>query len=267
MLTYPNIDPIALQLGPIAIRWYGLMYLVGFFGGYWLALQRSKSDQNNWTKEQCQDLLFYTAMGVILGARIGYILFYDFGGIISDPLRILRVWEGGMSFHGGLLGVLTSWVLLKRKQGKAFFEIADFTAPFVPIGLGAGRLGNFINGELWGKVTDAPWAMVPYPGAFPRHPTQLYEFFLEGVCLFTILWLYSAKKRPTMAVSGMFLLCYGVFRFAVEFVRVPDAHLGYLALGWVTMGQILTAPMIIIGLTLLLYAYRKKPLSVSTEKE
>lgn len=267
MLIYPNIDPIALQLGPLAIRWYGLMYLVGFFGGYWLALHRAKSKESRWTHLQCQDLLFYTAMGVIIGARVGYILFYDFASVLSDPLRILRVWEGGMSFHGGLLGVLSAWLLLKPKFGKTFFEIADFTAPFVPIGLGAGRLGNFINGELWGKVTDVPWGMVPYPGAFPRHPTQLYEFFLEGVCLFAILWIYSAKKRPTMAVSGLFLFCYGIFRFLVEFVRVPDAHLGYLAFDWVTMGQILTAPMIVIGLVMVIYAYRKESLSTCTEKE
>jgi len=195
---------------------------------------------------------------VILGGRIGYTLFYNLPGFLADPVVLFKVWEGGMSFHGGLIGVLIGLGLFGRKYGKAFFEISDFAAPLVPIGLGAGRIGNFINGELWGKVSDLPWAMVfPHAGPLPRHPSQLYEALLEGVALFTILWLFSARPRPRMAVSGLFLLCYGLFRFAVEFVREPDLQLGYLAFDWLTMGQILSTPMILVGLGMLGWAYRR----------
>ena len=196
----------------------------------------------------------------MLGGRIGYVLFYDLPVFLADPLRIFKVWEGGMSFHGGLIGVLVAMTLYKRQLSKTFFEVTDFVAPLVPIGLGAGRLGNFINGELWGKVSDVPWAMVfPNGGPLPRHPSQLYEAFFEGLVLFTILWLFSSKPRPRMAVSGLFLLCYGLFRFAVEFVRVPDTQLGYLALGWITMGQILSTPLFLIGAFLMWRAYRNRP--------
>ena len=258
MLTFPDIDPVAFSLGPLKVHWYGLMYLVGFVSGWWLGQLRTKKPGSGWTKSQVDDLLFYIALGVVLGARLGYILFYNFPSFIDDPLVLFRVWEGGMSFHGGLLGVLFAIWLFARRFQKRYFEVVDFIAPLAPIGLGAGRLGNFINAELWGKVTDVPWAMVfPGAGSLPRHPSQLYEFVLEGVMLFIILWLYSSKPRPTMAVSGMFALFYGLFRFAVEFIREPDAHIGYLAFNWFTMGQLLTIPLILTGIILLTLAYRK----------
>ncbi len=260
MLTYPQIDPVAIALGPLKIHWYGLMYLVGIGGAWFLASRRLKDFDPAWTKEKLSDLVFWVAMGVILGGRLGYALFYDLPAYLADPLKILRVWEGGMSFHGGLIGVMLATWWFGRRNGKSFFELMDFIAPLVPIGLGAGRIGNFINAELWGKVTDVPWAMVfPNGGPDPRHPSQLYQFALEGVALFAILWVYSRKPRPTMAVSGLFAICYGVFRFIVEFVRVPDAQLGYLAFGWLTMGQVLCVPMILAGAGLMGWAYRRQP--------
>lgn len=256
MLTYPEIDPVAISLGPLKIHWYGLMYLVGFVGAYALAWLRVRRPGSGWTTEQLSDLLFYVALGVVLGGRVGYMLFYGTAQLLSDPLSLFKIWQGGMSFHGGLLGVLAAVWLYGKRYGRGFFELTDFIAPLIPIGLGTGRLGNFINSELWGKVTDMPWAMVV--NGEPRHPSMLYEFFLEGVVMFVVLWLYSTRPRPAMAVSGVFALLYGVFRFAVEFVRLPDAHIGYLAFGWLTMGQVLSLPLIIIGLTLLFFAYRKK---------
>ena len=259
MLTYPQINPVALDLGIVKIHWYGLMYLVGIGGAWFLASRRLKDFDASWSKEKLSDLVFWVAMGVILGGRLGYALFYDLSAYMADPLKIVRVWEGGMSFHGGLIGVMLATWLFGRRNGKSFFELMDFIAPLVPIGLGAGRIGNFINSELWGKVTDVPWAMVfPNGGPDPRHPSQLYQFALEGVALFLILWAYSRKPRPTMAVSGLFAICYGIFRFIVEFVRVPDAQLGYLAGGWLTMGQVLCVPMILGGLDLMIYAYRRQ---------
>lgn len=279
MLTYPNIDPIALHLGTWhlfghvfqpAIHWYGIAYLVGFIGGYWAAYRRIRR-RVDWTEAQLQDLLFYVALGVVLGGRVGYTLFYDFNGFLQNPLTFFQVWNGGMSFHGGLLGVLVAMWLFGRVYKQKFFELTDFIAPVIPIGLGAGRLGNFINGELWGKVSDLPWAMRLNCGderfgyycngtvsgwSAPHHPSQLYEFLLEGVVMFMVLYGFSSKPRPRMAVSGLFALLYGVFRFLVEFVRIPDAQLGYLAFGWVTMGQILSLPLIITGIVLLLLAYR-----------
>ena len=259
MLTYPAIDPVAVHIGPLKIHWYGIMYLIGFSAAWWLGQRRARRPDSGWTHQQISDLIFYGALGAVLGGRIGYVLFYDLPVYLAEPLRIFMVWEGGMSFHGGLIGVLIAMTLYRRHINKTFFEVTDFLAPLVPIGLGAGRLGNFINGELWGKVSDVPWAMVfPTGGPWPRHPSQLYEAGLEGLVLFTILWWYSQKHRPRMAVSGLFLLCYGLFRFAVEFVRQPDAQLGYLALGWVTMGQILSTPLILCGGVLLWWANRKK---------
>jgi phosphatidylglycerol:prolipoprotein diacylglycerol transferase len=259
MLPYPQIDPVAVALGPLKIHWYGLMYLIGIGGAWILASYRLKSFDPTWTKEKLSDLVFWVAMGVILGGRLGYVLFYDLPAYIANPMLILEVWKGGMSFHGGMLGVLISTWWFSRRNHKSFFELMDFIAPFVPIGLGAGRIGNFINAELWGKVTDVPWAMVfPTGGPEPRHPSQLYQFALEGVALFLILWFYSRKPRPTLAVTGLFGLCYGIFRFIVEFVRVPDAQLGYLAFGWLTMGQVLCLPMIVIGAGMMVWAYRRE---------
>lgn len=260
MLPYPQIDPVAIALGPLKIHWYGLMYLVGIGGAWLLASRRLERFDATWTKDKLSDLVFWVAMGVILGGRLGYVFFYDFAAYIAEPAKILRVWEGGMSFHGGLIGVMLATWWFGKRNGKSFFELMDFIAPLVPIGLGAGRIGNFINAELWGKATDVPWAMVfpTDPEQLARHPSQLYQFALEGVALFTILWFYSRKPRPTMAVSGMFAACYGVFRFIVEFVRVPDAQLGYLAWGWLTMGQVLCLPMILGGIGLIAYAYKRQ---------
>ncbi|MBP8202622.1 MAG: prolipoprotein diacylglyceryl transferase [Pseudomonas sp.] len=260
MLPYPQIDPVALALGPLKIHWYGLMYLIGIGGAWWLASRRVNAFAPSWNKEKLSDLVFWVAMGVILGGRLGYVLFYDLAAYIAEPARMLRIWEGGMSFHGGLIGVmLASWWFGKR-NGKSFFELMDFIAPLVPIGLGAGRIGNFINAELWGKATDVSWAMVfpTDPQQLARHPSQLYQFALEGLALFAVLWFYSRKPRPTMAISGMFAATYGIFRFIVEFVRVPDAQLGYLAGGWLTMGQVLCVPMVLGGLGLIAYAYKRQ---------
>jgi phosphatidylglycerol---prolipoprotein diacylglyceryl transferase len=262
MLPYPQINPVALDLGLIKIHWYGLMYLVGIGGAWLLASRRLAGFDASWSKEKLSDLVFWVAMGVILGGRLGYVLFYDLAAYIAEPVRMLRIWEGGMSFHGGLLGVMLATWWFGVRNNKSFFQLMDFIAPLVPIGLGAGRIGNFINAELWGKASDLPWAMVfpawSDPEQLARHPSQLYQFALEGVALFVILWLYSRKPRPTMAVSGMFAACYAVFRFIVEFVRVPDAQLGYLAGGWLTMGQVLCVPMLFGGLGLIAYAYKRQ---------
>ena len=254
-MTYPQIDPIALSIGPLHVHWYGLMYLFGFLFVWLLGLYRV--NKTDWTRQQLEDLLFYGAVGVIIGGRVGYAIFYDFQANLENPLNIFKIWQGGMSFHGGLLGVLAAFAWFGKKTGKSFFDISDFIAPMVPIGLMFGRIGNFINGELWGKVTDVPWAMVfPGAGPLPRHPSQLYEAALEGVLLFIILWWFSSKPRPKAAVSGLFLLGYGFFRFLVEFVRIPDAQYGYLAFDWLTMGQILCLPMIFFGIILMIVSYK-----------
>ncbi|QNM97391.1 prolipoprotein diacylglyceryl transferase [Chitinimonas koreensis] len=261
MLIHPQIDPIAVQLGPLAIRWYGLMYLVAFL--LFLALGHRRIRQrpeSGWTGQQLDDLLFYGVMGVILGGRLGYVLFYKPAFYLSHPLDILKVWEGGMAFHGGFLGVLVAMWLFGRRHGKRFLEVGDFVAPLVPLGLAAGRIGNFINGELWGRVTsaDAPWAMIfPLVDQQPRHPSQLYQFALEGVALFALLWLYSAKPRRVGQVSALFLLGYGLCRFIAEFAREPDNFLGFLALGF-SMGQWLSLPMIVAGIAMFVWASRRE---------
>lgn len=268
MLTYPQIDPVALSLGPVKIHWYGLTYLVGFVGGWYLARRRASRPNSGWNPDEIGDLVFYIALGVILGGRIGSILFYNFEEFSQDPLMLLRIWEGGMSFHGGFIGVLVAFWLYARNTGRRFFEVADFLAPVFPVGLGAGRIGNFINGELWGRVTDVPWGMVfPHVDSQARHPNQLYQFFFEGVVLFAIMWIYSSKPRPTMAVSGLFGVAYGIYRFMIEFVREPDAHLGFIAFDWLTMGQLLSLPMIIIGALLMIMAYRKGEVATVTNSK
>jgi len=256
MFEYPDFDPIAVRLGPVSVHWYGLMYLAGFIGAWYLARRRARLPGAVCSVQQVDDLIFYAAVGVIGGGRIGYMLFYGMEQLLDDPLSLFRIWKGGMSFHGGLLGVLLAMFLFARKLGRRFFEVTDFIAPLIPVGLGLGRIGNFINNELWGKATDVPWAVVVNGQA--RHPSQLYEAVLEGLLLFALLWLYSARPRPRMAVSGLFLLGYGMFRFGIEFIRMPDQFLGYLAWGWVTMGQVLTLPMIAAG-GILLWASGRRP--------
>ena len=256
MLTYPEIDPIIFALGPIKVRWYGLMYVLAFVMAWWLARRRAEKSGSIIKPAQVDDLMFYGMLGVIVGGRLGYALFYGFEQLTSDPLYLFKITEGGMSFHGGLAGVMTATCLYARKLGVRFWGIMDFVAPITPLGLFFGRIGNFINGELWGKATDVPWAF--NVGGQALHPSMLYEAILEGLVLFAILWVFSSKERPTMSVSGLFLLLYGLFRFAVEFVRVPDSHLGYLALDWLTMGQILSTPMIVAGATLIFLAYRRR---------
>ena len=249
-MIYPDINPIAIDLGFAQIYWYGLMYLTAFLAAYLLANARAKSLNNNWNTQQIEDLIFYGAIGVIVGGRLGYMLFYNLPNFLSDPLSIFSIQGGGMSFHGGFLGVLLAMVLFNRKYNKTFFVTMDFVAPLVPLGLGFGRLGNFINGELWGKVTTSPMGMYIQEQGVSRFPSQLYEALLEGLVLFIILWVYSQKPRALMSVSALFLIFYGLFRFIIEFVRVPDVQLGYLAFDWLTMGQLLSLPMIILGIYL-----------------
>lgn len=262
MIAYPDIDPVAFSLGPLSVRWYGLMYLAAFATAMWLGSLRAKKSNGLWHPDQIGDMVFYSAIGVILGGRFGYVFFYNFDYFLSNPLWLFKLWEGGMAFHGGLLGVLVAMFLYGRSQGKSFFQIMDFVAPTVPFGLGFGRLGNFLGGELWGRASDVPWAMVfpNDPAQLARHPSQLYQLFLEGVILFSLLWWFSGKPRPRMAVSGLFLLIYGLARFVVEFVRQPDEQLGFIAADWLTMGQLLSAPMIILGIFMMVWGYKHHPL-------
>lgn len=252
MIPYPNIDPVAFTLGPLKVHWYGLMYLLAFVIAWLLARYRiAYNNPGKWTAENVSDLIFYSAIGAVFGGRIGYMLFYAFSDLSAHPLSLFKIWEGGMSFHGGILGVVIALFIFSRKINKSLLEVLDFTAPLAPLGLAAGRLGNFINGELWGQPTDLPWAMIfPSGGNIPRHPSQLYELILEGLVLFTLVWWYSSKPRPLGAVSGVFLIGYALSRIFVEFFRQPDYQLGYLAFGWLTMGQILSIPMFLIGLYL-----------------
>ncbi len=267
MIPYPHIDPVAIQIGPLKVHWYGLMYLLGFLIFWGLGRLRARREDIVVRPEQVSDMLFYMMLGVVLGGRIGYTLFYNLPQFLADPLVLFRIWEGGMSFHGGLLGVVAAVWLYQRRQGWGFWRTMDFVAPLAPLGLGAGRIGNFINGELWGKPTDLPWGMVfPGAGPLPRHPSQLYEAALEGVVLFAVLWLFSARPRPAGSVSGLFLIGYGVFRFLIEFIREPDAHIGYLAFGWLTMGQVLSLPMVLFGVALMWWAYRRQGGAQALEK-
>jgi len=262
MLIYPHINPVALKLGPIAIHWYGLMYVLGFLMAWGLGQIRARnpSFHSPVNTDQLSDLIFFSAIGVVLGGRIGYMLFYGFSNLISDPLSLFKVWQGGMSFHGGFLGVMLALIFYGKRIKQPFFALGDFLAPLVPLGLAAGRIGNFINGELWGRVVQhpIPWAMIyPHVDNQPRHPSEIYEFLLEGILLFTILWVFSKKQRPRMAVSAMFILLYGLFRFICEYFRQPDEPIGYVAFGWMTEGQLLCIPMILFGLLLLVVAYAK----------
>ncbi len=259
MMNYPSIDPVALALGPLKIHWYGIMYLLAFLTAWWLGRLRCRQPWRGFRAVDMDDVLFFAAVGVVVGGRLGYVLFYGFSRVLDDPFFIFQVWKGGMSFHGGLLGVIVAMAWFARSRNMRFFTVADFVAPLVPPGLLAGRIGNFINGHLWGGPSDLPWAMVfpdPRAGGIPRHPSQLYEAALEGVVLFVILWMFSRRPKPAGVISGAFLTVYGVFRFAIEFVRIPDPQLGYLAFGWVTMGQTLSTPMIIVGLGLMIWGYR-----------
>ncbi|MFC0397783.1 prolipoprotein diacylglyceryl transferase [Paraburkholderia rhizosphaerae] len=289
MLIHPNFDPVAIHLGPLAVRWYGLMYLVAFIAAIVVARLRLRLPHvaaQGWTAKDIDDMLFYGVLGTILGGRLGYVLFYKASFYFAHPLEIFKVWEGGMSFHGGFLGVVIAMTIFARQRNRTWMQVTDFVAPMVPTGLAAGRLGNFINGELWGRVTDpsAPWAML-FPGAanddaawlaahpqqaaqwhlnevfaqyhlLPRHPSELYEIALEGVALFFVLILFSRKPRPVGAVSGVFLIGYGLARFIVEFAREPDDFLGLLALGF-SMGQWLSLPMIVAGIVMLVWSYRR----------
>lgn len=266
MLQPPNIDPVAIKIGPLAVHWYGLAYLAGFVLAWLLATRRARRADSPVSVAQVEDIIFSGALGVILGGRFGYVIFYNFDKFLQDPLWLLRVWEGGMSFHGGALGVIIAMAWYARKNAVHFGRLWDFVAPLVPLGLLLGRLANFLNQELWGRPTDVSWGMI-FPRTDPlflvRHPSQLYEAFLEGLVLFAILWIFSRKPRPTFAVGGLFLFFYGTFRFAVEFFREPDAQIGFAALGWMSRGQQLSLPMIIIGAALFVYAYTRKAPALS----
>lgn len=264
MLIHPQFDPVAISVGPLAVRWYGLMYLAAFFQFWWLGRRRilthPKLLKAGWSVPELDDLLFYGVLGVILGGRLGQVLFYEPAYYLAHPADILAVWKGGMSFHGGFLGVLVAMACHVRKSGRAWLDVTDFIAPLVPLGLAAGRIGNFINGELWGRVCDPalPWAMVfPQVDGLPRHPSQLYQAGLEGLLLFVILWIFSRGERPRGAVSGAFLVGYGVFRFVAEYFRAPDAGIFGLS-EVVSMGQWLSLPMVLAGIAMLSWSCRQR---------
>ena len=259
-MKYIVIDPVIADLGFVKVYWYGVMYLMAFLSAYLLAKYRCKFSEI-WNIKYVDDLIFYGALGAVLGGRLGYLLFYNWSIFISNPLTFFNFQNGGMSFHGGFLGVLLAMMLFNKKHNFSFFQTTDFIAPLVPLGLGLGRIGNYINGELWGRVTESSWGILApdQSGLWERRfPTQLYEAFLEGLVLFFILWLFSKRKSPLMSTSALFLIFYGTFRFIIEFVRAPDSHIGYLAFEWLTMGQILSIPMLIFGVFILFKSYRKE---------
>jgi phosphatidylglycerol:prolipoprotein diacylglycerol transferase len=274
-----DIDPIVFSIGPFSVHWYGVMYLCGLAAAWWLGLRRVRAGRFDISEQQFSDLIFEAMLGVILGGRIGYMLVYGRAELAADPLSLLRVWEGGMSFHGGLVGVMAALAFWSWRHQRHAFDTIDFIAPLVPAGLGFGRLGNWIGGELWGRHTDAPWGVI-FPKAIEhlglgideikaqaaagllahetRHPSQLYQAFLEGVLLFAVLWWFTSSSRPRYAASGVFALVYGLGRFVVEFAREPDAHMGYIAFGWMTTGQALSLPLIALGVGFLFLAYRRR---------
>ncbi len=274
MLHYPIIDPVIVSLGPLAVRWYGLAYLAAFALAWRLGQVQSRRAFSHWSAQQIADLIFYGAVGAVLGGRLGYVLFYAFEGLVRDPLLLFKIWDGGMSFHGGLLGVIAAMVWYGRRLSRGFWQVADFLAPLVPTGLGLGRLGNFANTELPGRVTEMPWGLV-YPctadavrninvlctgpwEAFARHPSPLYQAFAEGVVLFALVWWVAARPRPAGLVSGIFLLGYGLVRFVTEWFRAPDGHIGFLAFDWLTMGQLLSLPMVFVGVLVVAWALRRR---------
>lgn len=254
MWQYPSIDPVAISLGPVSIHWYALSYLIGI-GLVWLTLRyRTRVYQLGWTEDDLSDMVFYAVLGVLLGGRIGYMLFYGWEALLRDPLSALKIWEGGMSFHGGLIGVLIGVGFFARRKGVSFFTVTDFIAPSIPLALGCGRIGNFINGELPGRVTDVSWALV-YPGELVgRHPSSLYQALLEGPVLFAMLWVFAMKPRPLMVISGMFLVGYGSLRVLSEAFREPDSHIGFVMFNWVTQGQLLSVPMVLLGISFVVYS-------------
>ena len=264
MFSYPSIDPVAIDLGFFQIRWYGIAYAVGILAAVILGRIRAGKPDSPLSKTGVIDLVLYVALGAIIGGRVGFGLFYEFGHYVANPIDILKVWQGGMSFHGGLIGAFVGGWVLSRKLKVDILRLADFSSPLCAVGLFFGRISNFINQELWGRATDVPWAIVfpADPARIPRHPSQLYEAALEGLVLFVVLWVYSSKTRPAGAVTGLFLAGYGLFRFVVEFFREPDAALGFVIADWVTMGQLLSVPLIIFGIILLILALRK-PLETS----
>ncbi len=259
MLSYPYFDPTMISIGPLQLRWYGMMYVFGVVSGWLMGRYRATKPWNKMTPERMDDFITWAILGVVAGGRFGYCFFYNSAYYFSNPLKVFYVWEGGMSFHGGLIGVLLACWLFGRKNDMTFMEVGDFVSPLVPPGLFFGRMGNFINAELWGRHTDLPWAMVfPGAGPYPRHPSQLYEAGLEGLLLGVLVWWYSAKPRPVGCVGALFLLGYGTFRFLVEFAREPDAHLGFIALDWMSMGQLLCLPMMIWSAGWIWWSYRKE---------
>ena len=256
MIQYPDFDPIAIAVGPVKVHWYGIMYLVGFGAAWWLGRLRAARQGSSWKPVDVDDFIFFAMLGVILGGRLGYVLFYGLNYWATDALYPLKIWEGGMSFHGGLLGVMVAIAVFALRRGRHIGDVFDFAAPIPGIGLLAGRLGNFINGELWGRPTDVPWGFLV--DGQVRHATQLYEAALEGLVLFAVLWWFTARARPRYAPSGLFLALYGASRVTIEFWRVPDAHIGYLLGDWLTMGQVLSLPMLVGGIVLLVVAYRRR---------